>query len=329
MNPRFTLRLSLMSLVVAVGLIMSASPRAEAQRVPSPTVGDSQTDAAWQMINNADPAVVPTLLQWLDEAVTHPKLTQRREHILAALRGVAVLRVEEAGPTLVAIYQNPDTPRWMKDSIADAAAAIHSAPAKRFLQSIAHDEGMRTRSRMQVLGALVQLDDSAARAELLDAYKNYLTVRPVTDGEASWAKLIMDGLDDAALLEQVKQFRDAQTNIDAIDAANDTIARMTINRMPAAELLNIAQETDWKRGAPRRLAAIDALAVKGGVDTIPLVEQLAPFTNVPVESLDSVQRGFNVVRQRAVFRLRCTHAREHSATAGAATSQSAQQPSQP
>ena len=270
---------------------------------------------------------MPTLLQWLDEAVTHPKLTQRREHILAALRGVAVLRVEEAGPTLVAIYQNPDTPRWMKDSIADAAAAIHSAPAKRFLQSIAHDEGMRTRSRMQVLGALVQLDDSAARAELLDAYKNYLTVRPVTDGEASWAKLIMDGLDDPALVEQVKSFRDAQTNIDAIESANETIARMTINHMPVEELLKIAQETDWKCGAPRRLAAIDALAAKGSAETIPLVEQLAPFTNVPVESLESVQRAFNVVRQRAVFRLRCIHARERSATAGTATSQSAQQPS--
>jgi hypothetical protein len=274
--------------------------------------GEDPSMQLTRMINVGDPAGVPIVMKGLDQLLTKDYSLETHNMTFAVLRGVKEYRLEDAGPTLAAIYQNPRTPREVRDVIADAAAAIHTPAARRFLKVILQDPELRSRSRIQVLGAMVWLKDDAARKELFQDYSKALLTRPNQDLDVSFAPSVVAELEDEALIAQIKKLSETTRDMDARESAAAMVQRMELNRMPVADLLKIAED-DWQKGAARRIGALDALSVKAGLDAVPRLLNLRPFANFPnanAASETSDQRSLEFARQRAVKRIRRLRWRE-------------------
>ncbi len=295
--------------VLLCGIVVIAAwgtTRADAQESVEPT------DAVYQKINIGDATVVQTILDWLQEAMVNPDKAELHNKRFAALHGATAFRLEEAGPMLVAIYQNPRALRTVRDSVADAAAAIRSPASKRFLQLLLNDADLRARSRTHVLTALTHLDDDAARQELFALYKRYLRAFGHPDEATGLIKIDVETLADAKLLHQLEALHEAETDFDTKEKIEATIDAMQINALPVDELWKIAEDADWANRV-RRHRAIDALGESGTRDDIPRLESLKPPEHAPPGlEATAARRAFIGARNGAIVTIRRLHWREQT-----------------
>jgi hypothetical protein len=245
-----------------------------------------RVNAAQLLIDEASPAVVPILREWLKQGLAAAEAGKpcRWGELDEAVRGLDRCHDETIVPLLVTawergVFENelPDM-NFRRMRVISTFAEMPSPISKQILLKTMTDKQLNEWERYPVAAALVRLDDQSAREVLLDGLDRYLAPDQET-AESSrhvFAKYELERLGDAKLIAAIEAKAATATRKRPKLVMTELIARMRINNLPMEELKRIAVE---EKDLNRRIPAVAILGATGGSDMLPFLESLAQHTN--------------------------------------------------
>lgn len=294
--------------IFAAIVLLSAGAHA---RQPSEPVDEARLMV--ELMQAGDPSAVPIITRWLDRAAMKPDENQFTNEFSVAVLCAGRYRLQEAGPSFVAIYRNPTTERSLKEGIASAAAEIRAPASKRFLEMLRDDRSLSERQHYQVLGALASLGDRAARDELFDLYRKFVTLEPSPEIELGFVLWVIQPLDDPEMISRLESLRDLQPDPEVKGNVDALIGRMKLNSMSADELLKLIRSDDGSKLSTLAFPAMSVVAEKGDVEVIGKISALFPPPKIPAKHSARYGHMFDLAQKEAIAKARRLHWRVLSA----------------
>jgi len=277
---------------------------AEAGFAFTPRPGEEDIEAVRKRVNEGDPSVVPVLKQWLRDESSKGPVGAGSIKLLLAIWGVGEFGLDSQGATLSGLYHDATAQTRVREAVVSAAARIGTSGARRLLVEGMNDTTLARHRRYEAAATLVEMGDEAAREFLIDGYKAYLV--EITT-KHSWDQSVRDAIEhltDAKLMERLEALKPKQTDQRAKNNITTLLNVMRISALDTAELLKLAEETDWGRGMYKRYEAIAALGRKGSMDDVPRLERLQPWANGEGATSGIQQNFVREYRDRAIGSIR-------------------------